>query len=609
LRKELRDVRNGSFRLWEDGRCACGFPPEWNRNVLSGRRRDADRHWTDEGEQPDDDIKGLWELSRFAVAFRLARVYVLSGDDAAPETFWRLVESWLDANPPNAGPQWVSAQEVALRAMAWIFALRAFARSPATTPERVRRLLAGLEAHGRRIEATTAYARAQNNNHLISEAAGLYTIGLLFPALPRASSWHERGRGLLAESAAQFFPDGGYIQHSHNYHRLALQLYLWTMRLAELDGRPFPEEMYRCVDRSIGLLLRIVDPATGTAPNFGHNDGALFLPLNDCDYRDYRPLLQTLSLWRTRRTSFTDGPWNEDAAWMLGPDAFRRKDRAPAAGRSSKGSFSAARAGLFILEGRESRAVIRCARFGERPAHSDQLHADLWRCGENIAVDAGSYLYSGVEPWRNSLARAGVHNTVTVDGRDPMRRRGRFLWTDTVRGEGAFTGENRWQGTHDGYRGMGVVHRRTVEPTKNGGWIVTDEILGEGPHRARLHWLIPDYPWKWIAAETKPEFRKILSQKTSGGKDGFCAGLRIRTPAGEFLVGIRTSQNVSWSLYRAGVLACGEAEEDGPVPQEIRGWRSLYYADKTPALSLAGTVDGVLPVRFITVWIPLGRNG
>ena len=31
--------------------------------------------------------------------------------------------------------------------------------------------------------ATLAYAKAQNNNHLISEAVGLYTAGIFFPGI------------------------------------------------------------------------------------------------------------------------------------------------------------------------------------------------------------------------------------------------------------------------------------------------------------------------------------------------------------------------------------------------------------------------------------------
>jgi hypothetical protein len=601
LNSELENIQKGSFCLWEDARHDLGFPPDWNRNPLTGRAASADRHWTATDEQASGDIKGLWELSRFSLAFRLARLYAVTGNERAPEIFWQLVESWMGANPPNAGPQWLSSQEVALRSMAWIFALRAFAWSPATTAARVGRLIAAFDAHARRIDATLAYAKAQNNNHLISEAAGLFTIGLLFPDLPGAAHWNSKGRALLESTTGQFFQDGGYIQHSVNYHRLALQLYLWAIRLAELNGKPFSEAMYSCVDRSLELLSAMIDPDTGRAPNFGHNDGALFPALNSCAYEDYRPLLQTLSLWRRRKKILEDGPWNEDALWLLGPDALTISSRMLRPQGESE-PFNAPNAGLYLMPWLQSCAVIRCARFRSRPAHADQLHVDVcWR-GENIACDAGSYLYGGDPPWRNSLTHAALHNTVTVDGLDQMKRSGRFGWATLSQARGEFIEKGKWQGSHDGYRALGITHRRIVERIDSDVLVINDELIGKGTHTARLHFLMPDFPWEPLAQETDPTPENMLMERLPGWKDGSGGGWMFHSPAGEFTLRIWSNRDVLWNMYRAGERVFGLAEEKGPVPAEIRGWRSLRYANKLPALSLAGTAAGVLPICFISIW-------
>jgi len=610
LKAEMDAIQKGSYGLWEDTRHDLGFPPDWNYNPLAGRRIAADRHWTAVDDQAAGDIKGIWELSRFSSAFRLARCYALTSDEQAPEIFWQLVESWLAANPPNAGPQWLSSQEAALRAMAWIFALYTFARSPATTTTRRERLIVALEAHARRIEATLAYAKAQNNNHLISEAAGLFTIGLLFPQLPDATRWAAVGRNLLESTAEQFFPDGGYIQHSINYHRLALQLYVWAMRLAEINGRSFSAKLYSCVDRSLDLLSRLIDPATGCMPNFGHNDGALFLSLNECGYEDYRPLLQTLTLWRKGARIWTAGLWDEDAVWMLGPDSIECAARLSAEEITDpKTAFSASRAGLSLLKGEASRAVVRCAQFRERPAHADQLHVDLWWRGGNIACDAGSYLYGGDPPWRNSLTHAALHNTVTIDGLDQMKRAGQFSWATLAQARGKFLGNGKWQGTHDGYQPLGVTHRRTVERIDSDAWVITDDLIGKGTHTARLHWLIPDYPWEPMGPEAENAPGNLFVQRFSGWKQKTSGEWKIHTPKGDFSLYINSDRDAQWNIYRAGKLVFGLPEEKGPVPAEIRGWRSLRYADKIPALSLTGTTAGVLPIRFISVWtLPDGEG-
>ena len=113
-----------------------------------------------------------------------------------------------------------------------------FSSSPHTTPERVSLLANIFIDHASRIPPTLSYARAQNNNHLLSEAVGLYTAGCALPYHPEALRWRELGwRWFNQGIQSQFSEDGAYMQHSANYHRLALQLALW-MRL--LVGRCLP---------------------------------------------------------------------------------------------------------------------------------------------------------------------------------------------------------------------------------------------------------------------------------------------------------------------------------------------------------------------------------
>jgi hypothetical protein len=603
LRREIDCVRTGRFALWADSFHDLGFPPEWNRNPLTGRGQPADAHWTRISERATGDVKGLWELSRFSFAFPLVRWYALTADPQAPELFWRLLDSWLAANPPQQGGQWLSAQEAGLRAMACLFALRAFSTPEGRADGRSARLVAVLGEHARRITATLAYARAQNNNHLIAEAAALFIVGMQCPRLSGAERWQRTGRDLLVGASAQFFADGGYIQHSHNYHRLALQLLLLSSRLAELAGAPLPAVVADRMRASLRMLLPLVDPTNGRVPNFGHNDGALFLPLSMCAYEDYRPLVQSLSLWLDQRRVYRPGPWDEEAVWLLGGDVLKTP-------QPEDGSFAGGRsfpnAGLFLLRGNHSRVWIRCAHFQSRPAHADQLHVDLWLQGENIACDAGSFLYSGAPPWENPFTHAALHNTVTVDGFDQMARSGRFRWESLAQGTPIGKDGGFWLGSHDGYRAIGVEHRRRVELSGEDNWIVSDELSGSGTHTVRLHWLTPDYPWKWDAsarrADLSPNLPDVLDRE--GGSDaGMVKSLRLRTPAGDVSLQIWSNRTAQWTIYRAGKPADrGEDEQAGPIPPDIRGWRSLRYASKTPALSVAVSMQGDLPLRFVSVW-------
>ena len=134
-------------------------------------------------------------------------------------------------------PLWICGQESSLRILAWSFGLHAFIHAPATTPERVARIVSMIASHAWRTEQTLGYARSQRSNHLVSEAVGLWTAGTLYPELKDASAWRNVGAQLLREAVLdQITPEGAYLQDSFNYQRMVLHLLLWTLRLAEIHA-------------------------------------------------------------------------------------------------------------------------------------------------------------------------------------------------------------------------------------------------------------------------------------------------------------------------------------------------------------------------------------
>ena len=155
---------------------------------------------------------------------------------------------FLDNNPPYLGPHWASAQEVALRLMAFVFALQVFNGARNTSPENKARLKESIAEHAARIPPTRSYAHAQNNNHLLSEAAGLITAGFALPNHPAAQNWLFLGwRWLNNGLKSQIAGDGIYTQHSTNYHRLMLQIALWVNALSEKSNqgiKPTPVRLW-----------------------------------------------------------------------------------------------------------------------------------------------------------------------------------------------------------------------------------------------------------------------------------------------------------------------------------------------------------------------------
>lgn len=590
---EARHLLKGKWAYFSTTVFDVGFPPNWHLNPLTGTQLPATSHWSDIDDFALGDVKLVWEPSRFAAAYLLVRAYAATGDDCLAEAFWTLAEDWAEKNPPQSGPNWKCGQETSFRVMAWCFALHGLAASPATTPHRVAWLASVLAEHGERIEGNIAYARSQNNNHAISEAAGLWTLGTLFPEFTQAERWRDTGYALLRETATrQVYRDGSYVQHSFNYHRLMLHDYVWALRLGEVNNSRLHAEVYSAVERAASFLANFIDPETGQVPNIGQNDGALILPLNDCGYTDYRPVVQAACFAAGRRYAFPPGPWDEDLFWLFGPSAVCRTGgsggehaRTPSSAAHAP-SYAAPEGGLYLLRGENSRVVVRCVSYRDRPAQADQLHFDLSWHGLNLLCDAGTYLYNGDPPWRNGLASAFVHNTVTVDDRDQMDRMGAFLWIRWASGKaGNQPGRdgNWFEGEHDGYRALRVTHRRAVAPLGSDAWLIVDDLCGVSGHRARLHWLIADLPWEMDAT------------------DGH---LQLGAPAGPFRLSVWASEAAQHSLFRAGELAAGSMPGGAPDRNAVRGWRSLSYGVKEPALSLACEAAMALPARFITVAQP-----
>lgn len=535
-----------------------GFPPDWHLNPKTNQRVLPNRHWTQISDFEAGDIKYIWEASRFSVVFTLVRAYAATQDTKYAAAFWALIEDWAKNNPPMLGPNWKCGQEATFRVMAWCFGLYAFAGQ--ATPEQVAQLVAMIAAHGERIEQNIDYARSQNNNHGVSEGVGLWTIGLLFPELRNAVRWREHGRKVLqAEIVRQVFDDGSYVQYSLNYQRVMLHDALWALRLGERNSQRLDEAVYEKVHKSAVFLWQMMEQSSGHMPDTGPNDSALILPLNQEEPTDFRPVVQA-AYYLDNKDLLFDFAY-EDMYWLYGPEAIVQPKKAVA----PQTNMSASVGGYYTLRTDDSWLMARCADYVARPHQADQLHVDLWWCGINIACDAGTYLYNGEPPWQNGLKATSVHNTVMVDAMDQMRPYSRFLWLDWATGTVEQHGHDYWRGRHDGYHRLldPVTHRRAIQ-RMDGGWLVVDEVNGNAAHDFRLHWLLADFPYH-----------------LSG------AALTLETTAGAYYV--TTSQP-------------GQIERASE--NSTRGWRSRYYGQREPALSLEVVKSSVNSVLFWTYLSP-----
>src|SRR5262249_36877739 len=161
--------------------------------------------------------KLTWEAARFPQAYRMARAAVFEPSlrPRMAEALAGQISSFNAQNPYGLGIHWVSGQEIAIRLMAWSFALSVLGDVPGLAriaPQIVQATHQAIEHIDGYFEYTR---RAVYNNHLLAESLALLLGSAMFPDSPKAPSWRTKSLSVLDEQAeAQFFSDGGHFQDS-----------------------------------------------------------------------------------------------------------------------------------------------------------------------------------------------------------------------------------------------------------------------------------------------------------------------------------------------------------------------------------------------------------
>ena len=469
----------GYARVFSHQLVEVGRPDRWTRNVLTGRSLDPRRHWSRIPDAGADDIKGVWELSRFSWAYALVRAWLRDGEDRHVELFWSTLEDWMGRNPPNRGPNWMCGQEASFRLIAVTFALQAFRDHPATTDARLSLAARLADATADRIGDHLGYALTQQNNHGIAELIGLQTAARFWPSLCGFPHWPDDfWRDLLPEQCAELIgPDGGFSQHSTNYHRLLLQLLTWSEVVERSVCDTLPEAVRAKAIAATNFLATLME-TDGTVPRYGADDGANLFPLTGCAYEDFRPAVgAALAIFTGER--LPAGPWDETALLLLGPVAA---SAAPAI----RGMADQPDAGVFTLRHGRGTLFFRAPTvFRTRPSHADQLHVSLRWDGEWITEDPGTYSYNAPGDW-DGFAGSRFHNVVAVGDHDCMGRSGRFLWLPWT-----VCRSNRQDeglaADHVGFSGF--KSRRRILKVAN-GFVIIDRLTGRLGQRGEfvLRW-------------------------------------------------------------------------------------------------------------------------
>lgn len=475
----------------------------WRRDPLSGYEWPLSFHADIAFSRGDgSDVRVLWELNRFNHFLTLARAYAVTKDESLSREFFQQLAGWRKQNPVGRGANWACAMEVALRAMNLLAAFEIFRRSAELTEERLMMLLAMLDQHGAHIRRNLEFSHIATSNHYLSDVVGLLWLGVMLPELEHARAWREFGLSqMMREMDKQVLDDGADFEASTGYHRLVLELFLYSFILCRSNNIEIEERYWLKLRQMIEYLQAILRP-DASAPLIGDTDSGRVLPVTTRAADDHAYLLALgAALFNEPRFKPAEQKMPLELLWILGREGARAFDSLPGT-KEAESSRGFPCAGTYVLRDRDLYLLFNASGVGARGrgshGHNDALSLEVSASRVNFIIDPGTYVYTADLEERNLFRSTRYHSTVEIDG---VEQNTTNASTPFVLGNEAQPHVLCWEtgpehdliiAEHKGYSRLSeaVVCSRAVRFDKRKRfWLVEDKFDGAGEHdfRFRFH--------------------------------------------------------------------------------------------------------------------------
>lgn len=424
LREEYKNFLVGKLKFFNAEYIDISTDYDWITNPKTKYKYDINEHWTKikDLDSKAGDIKYVWEKSRFSYLYLLIRYDYHFDQDNSKLVFDEIL-SWIEHNPINMGPNYKCSQEISLRILNWTFALFFYKNSLNLTEKIFNKIINSIYQQIQHVNSNINFSlKTVRNNHAITESLALYLVGLLYPFFPESVAWKKKGKKYFEQEIEyQIYEDGSYLQFSMNYQRVVVQLLTWAIILSKKNEERLAASVYSKAELSLNFLVNQINLDKGQLPNYGANDGALFFRLNNCNYRDYRPQLNSLKYSIDDKVLFNQSEVLEDCNWYGMKEPTVLYLELPKLASFKNG-------GYYSIRDELSFTFIRCGSYKDRPVQADNLHLDIWVDGKNILRDAGSYLYnSSINDIKFFNGTIG-HNSIMLGEYDQMLKGSRFIW-------------------------------------------------------------------------------------------------------------------------------------------------------------------------------------
>ena len=467
------------------------------------------------------DIKIPWELSRMQWLVPIAQSFLLDPNEKYAEFCRDIIWHWINANPYARGPNWGVAMEAAMRIFMWTWLFKVFHTSKSwSDPIFQSVFLTSLFEHGifcnRYLENFGV-----NSNHILADGAALVFLGEFFPQGKTVDGWGRRGWKILErEVDLQVYDDGASFEASTSYHRLSSELLLWPAQYRLVSGKPLPQN-YRNKLLCMAEFASNYINQNGLAPNWGDNDDARVFKLGNQGVNDHSYLSSLIKcILGDTPDCLIQEKSKPEILWALGSEWL---DQVDSVQKVVRGSARFENAGIYILRGNLDHVFIDCGPigFGGRGGHghNDCLSFEAFLDGTSLITDSGSYTYTEDFELRNKFRGTAYHNTPMVNNCEQnliLRPKDLFRLKDQTQPIYASMKNNHFQGSHSGYKHLGVSVERQIKLTDGKMLEVSDRTIGSKPHRVEVPFhFVPNAvlnessPGLWEISVEKKKFQLI----------------------------------------------------------------------------------------------------
>ena len=476
---------------------------KWNYDQISGKEYQAE--WWQDIDYYDNkkygDPKFIWELNRHQHFIILGKAFNITGDNKYRDTFYRHLDSWVTQNRPKNGINWTSSLEIAFRSIAWIWSYYLFDLNSDNSSYDISEITRNLILNGEHIAHNLSLYHSPNT-HLTGEALGLMYIGLALQEYEKSDKWVRLGRKILLEQIPiHILADGGYLERSIWYHRYTLDIYIHFYLLSKLHNIEIPQSLVTAIEALADFLIYASKPDR-SIPLMGDDDGGRLLTLDHLKGSDLRGILSTISVILERGDAkCLSGGYQEETLFLLGSDSLKQYEELESR-RPQFTSRGYLQTGYYFMRSDWSKnanyMAYDCGPHGWLNcghAHADFLSFQISKGDQIIAIDPGTYTYSG--ECRDYFRGAESHSLLIVDESYPAIASGPFAWHSIPKQKLL-----KWE-TSDNYDYVSGYldasghwkHVREVVYLKPNIFVFYDHVIGSGMHDISIRLHLEDLKW------------------------------------------------------------------------------------------------------------------